>query len=264
MSLAARLKKLEQAAGKGKWCALCRLILRSSPPVASTFAATRDAPDQVKKTCLFCGNHYKTPLPQGDEPKDRALRLYHSYDEEELIYTDEKACAVGAWVRHHRHRSPEEGERKEKKRQAAASRRRTEKPTPAQKLHQRLTEEVGELYRRWHKEMKAKHGEPFPHIFELERKIAATFYKWRAAGDELERWRAWAALERMVFDAPLPETEARIAEYEEKAAAEAAVKERQEAERREREERWAAERREREQRMYAPGANRPQPSGQWG
>jgi ribosomal protein L37E len=262
MSLAARLKKLEQAAGKGKWCALCRLFLRSSPPVAATFAGMRDAPGQVKKTCRFCGNQYNMQLPQGDEPKDRALRFYHSYDEEELIYTNEKACAVCAWVRHYRNRSPEEGERKEKKRMAAASRRRTEKPTPEQKLRQRLTEEIGQLYGRWHKEMKAKHGDPFPHIFELEKKIAFGFYKWRAASDELERWHAWAALERVIFDAPLPETEARISEYEEKAAAEAAEKERQEAERREREERREAERREREQRMYSTGANRPQP-GQW-
>jgi len=264
MSLAARLKKLEQAAGKGKWCALCRLILRSSPPVASTFAATRDAPGRVKKTCRFCGNQYNEQLPQGDEPKDRALRLYHSYSEDEMFYTNEKAAAVGAWVRQCRNRSPEEGERKEKKRMAAASRRRTEKPTQEQKLRQRLTEEVGDLYRRWHKEMKATHGDPFPHIFELEQKIAFGFYKWCAASDELERWHAWAALEQIIFDAPLPETEARISEYEEKAAAEAAEKERQEAERREREERWAAERREREQKMYSTGANRPQPSGQWG
>lgn len=250
MSLTARLKKLERTAGKGKWCALCRFILCSSPPVASVFAATRDTPAQVKKTCRFCGTQYNTPLPQGDEPKDRALRLYNSFDEEAL-YTDERACAVGAWVRHYRNRSPEEGERKEQRRQAAALRRRTETRTPEQKLHQRLTAEVGELHRRWHKEMKAKHGEPFPHIFELEQKIAANFYEWRAASDELERWRAWAALEQIIFDAPLPETEARIGEYEEKAAAEAAEQERQEA-----------ERREREQRMYWPGANRP-PSGQW-
>ena len=112
--------------------------------------------------------------------------------------------------------------------------------------------------------MKAKYGDPFPHIFELEKKIAANFYKWRAASDELERWRAWAALERIIFDALLPETEARISEYEEKAAAEAAEKERQEAERCEREEPWAAERREREQRIYPTSANRPPPSGQWG
>lgn len=262
MSLTARMKKLEQAAGKGKWCALCRLILRSSPPVASAFASTRDTPGQVKKICRFCGNQYNTQLPQGDEPKDRALRLYHSYDEEELIYTNEKACAVGVWVRQCRNRSPEEGERKEKKRMAAASRRRTEKRTSEQKLRQRLTEEVGELYQRWHKEMKAKHGQPLQHIFELEKKIAFGFYKWRSASDELERWRAWATLERIIFDAPLPETEARIAEYEQKAVAEAAEKECHEAERREREERWAAEKKEREQRMYH--ANRPQPSGQWG
>jgi hypothetical protein len=155
------MKKLEQAAGKGKWCALCRLILRSSPPVASAFASTRDTPGQVKKTCRFCGNQYNAQLPQGDEPKDRALRLYNSYDEEDF-YRDEKACAVGAWIRQSRNRSPEEGERKEKKRMAAASRQRTEKPTPEQKLGQRLTEEAGELYRRRHKEMKAKHGPAVP------------------------------------------------------------------------------------------------------
>ena len=181
-----------------------------------------------------------------------------------MFYTNEKAAAVGAWVRQCRNRSPEEGERKEQKRTAAASRRRAEKPTPEQKLHQRLTAEVGELYRRRHKEMKAKHGEPFQHIYELEKKIAGNFYKWRAASDELERWRAWAALEQIIFDAPLAETEAHISEYEEKAAAEAAEKERQDAERKEREERWAAERREHEQRMYPTGANRPQPSGQRG
>lgn len=252
MSLAARLKKLEQSAGKGKWCALCRLILRSSPPVAATFAGMRDAPGRVKKTCRFCGNQYNMQLPQGDGPEDRALRLYNSYDEENF-YTDERACAVGAWVRQCRNRSPEEAERKEQKRMAAASRRRTEKPTPEQKLRQRLTEEVDELYRRWHKEMKAKHGRPFPHIFELEKKIAFGFYKWRSASDEVERWHAWAALERIIFDAPLPETEARIGEYEEKAIIEAAEKERQEA-----------ERREREQRMYSANATRPQPPGQRG
>jgi hypothetical protein len=262
MNLTTRLKKLEQASGKGKWCALCRLILSSSPPVASAFTATRDAPGRVKKTCQFCSNQYHTQLPQGDDPKDRALRLYHSYDEEELFYTNEKACAVGAWVRHCLNRSPEEGERKEKKRMAAASRRRVEKATPEQKLRQRLSKELGELYRRWHKEMKAKHGEPLTHIFELEKKIAFGFHKWSSASDELERWQAWASLERIIFDAPLPQTVARISEYEEKAAIEAVEKERQETERREREERWAAEKKEREQRMYQ--ANRPQPSGPWG
>jgi hypothetical protein len=263
MSLAARMKKLEQAAGKGKWCAFCRLILSSSPPVATVFIRKRDVPNQVKKICRFCGNQYNAPSPLGDEPRDRALRLYNSYDEEDF-YRDERACAVGVWVRHSRNRSPEEGERKEKKRKAAASRQRASKPTPEQKLRQRLTKEAGELYRRWHKEMKAKHGQPLQHIFELEKKIAFGFYKWRAASDELERWQAWAALEQIIFDTPLPETEARINEYTEKEAAEAAEKERQEAERREREERWAAERKEREQRMYSTNANRPQPSGQWG
>jgi len=257
MSLAARLKKLEQAAGKGKWCALCRLILRSSPPVTATFAGMRDAPGRVKKTCRFCGNQYHSQLPQGDEPKDRASRLYNSYSEEEMFYTNEKAAAVGAWVRQCRNRSPEEGERKEKKRMAAASRRRTEKPTTEQKLRQRLTEEVRELYRRWHKEMKAKHSQPFQHIIELEKVLAFDFYKWRSASDEAERWRAWATLERIIFDAPLPETEARIAEYEEKAVAEAIAKEAEE-------QRREAERREREQRMYSTNANRPQPSSQWG
>jgi NTP pyrophosphatase (non-canonical NTP hydrolase) len=253
MNLATQIKKLEQVAGKGKWCALCRLILRSSAPVASAFASTRNAPGQVKKTCRFCGNQYHSQLPQGDEPKDRALCLFNSYDEEDF-YTDEKACAVGAWLRHSSNRSFEDSERRAKRRQAARERPHNTKPTPEQKLRQRLTAEAGELMRGWHKEMKAKHGDPFPHIFELEEKIAFDFYKWRAASDELERWHAWAALERIIFDAPLPETTARIAEYEEKAAAEAAEKERQEA-----------ERREREQRTYSTNANhRPQPSGQWG
>jgi hypothetical protein len=257
MNLTARLKKLEQAAGKGKWCALCRLILRSSPPVASAFAASHNKPGQVKKTCRFCGNQYHTQLPQGDEPQDRVQRLYHSYSDEEMFYTDEKAGAVGVWVRQCRNRSPEEGERKEKKRRAAASRQRAEKPTPEQKLRQRLTEEIGELYGRWHKEMKAKHGQPFQHIFELEKKIAYKFYTWSSASDEMERWRAWGALERIIFDAPLPETAARIAEYEEKAKAEVIAKEAEE-------QRREAERREREQRMSSMNANRPQPSGQWG
>jgi len=224
----------------------------SSPPVAAVFAGMRDAPGQVKKACPFCGNQYCTQLPQGDGPKDRALRLYNSYDEEDF-YRDEKACAVGAWIRQSRNRSSEEGERREKKRMAARSRQRAAKPTPEQKLRQRLTEEVGELSRRWHEEMKAKHGQPLRHIFELEQKIAGNFSKWRAASDELERWRAWATLEQIIFDAPLPETEARIVEYEEKAAAEATEKQRQ-----------AAERQEREQRMYSTGANRPPPSGRWG
>jgi len=101
--------------------------------------------------------------------------------------------------------------------------------------------------------MKAKHGQPLRHIFELEQKIAVGFFKWRAASDELERWRAWATLEHIIFDAPLPETEERIAEYEEKAAAEAAEKQRQEA-----------ERQERQQRMSSTSVSRPPPSGQWG
>jgi hypothetical protein len=252
MNLAARIKKLEQAAGKGKWCAFCRLVLRSSPPVAATFARMRNAPGRVKKTCRFCGNQYHAQLPQGDKPKDQALRLFNSYEEEDF-YRDEKACAVGAWVRHYRNRSPKEGERREKKRMATHSSRRAEKLTPEQKLRQRLTEEIGELYRNWHKEMRTKHGQPFQHILELEKKIAFGFYKWSAASDELERWRAWAMLERIIFDAPLPETEARISEYEEKAAAEVMEKERQEA-----------EKREREQRIHSTSANRSYPSGQWG
>jgi hypothetical protein len=73
----------------------------------------------------------------------------------------------------------------------------------------------------------------------------------------MERWRAWGALERIIFDAPLPDTAARIAEYEEKAKAEAIAKEAEE-------QRREAERREREQRMSSMNANRPQPSGQWG
>ncbi len=223
----------------------------------------RDAPGRVKKTCGFCGNQYYSQLPQGDEPKDRALRLFSSYGEEDF-YRDEKACAVGAWIRQSHNRSPEEGERKEKKRMAAHSRQRAAKPTPEQKLRQRVTEEVGELYRRLHKEAKAKHGESFQNIFELEQKIACGFYEWSAASNELGRWRAWATLEQIIFDAPLPETAARIVEYEEKTAAEEAEKQRQEAERQKREQKWDTERREREQRMYSTSANRPPPSDQWG
>jgi hypothetical protein len=257
MSLAARLKKLEMMAGKGKWCAYCRLTLCTSPPVLSTFERMRDSSSGiVKKTCKFCGNSYKAQLPEGDEPKHRAIRLLNSYDDEDF-YTDEKAVAVATWVRNCRNRCPEEGERREKKRMTAASRWRSEKPTPEQKLRQRLTEEVRELYWGWHKELKAKHGIRFQHIFELEKKIAFGFYNWREASKELERWQAWAALERIIFDAPLPETEARISEYEERAAAEAKAKE-------EEEQRREAERQQRERRMSSSNTSRPQPRSQWG
>ncbi len=275
MNLTGRLKKLEQTAGKGKWCARCRLMLRTSPPIAATFAAFGDAPNRMKKTCQFCGNQYQIELPQGDAPSDRVVRLYYTYDDE-CCYTDEKAAAVNVWARHHCDRSPEEGARKEKKRIAAApSKRRAAKPTPEQKLRGRLMEELTELYRRRHDEMKAKHGTPFPHIIELEQKIGFGFYEWCAASHELERWRAWATLERIIFGEPLPETAARIIEYEAKAATEEAEKQHREAERREREQRseierkerqqrWDTERRESAQRTYPTGAHRPPPSGQWG
>lgn len=256
MSYAARLKKLEQAAGKGQQCALCKLMLISSPPVISVFIKTRDASDLVKKTCWFCGNQYKSQLPQGDDPKDRAWRLYHTYDDE-ARYTDEKAQAVEVWLRNDPNRSPEESERQEQKRTAARARLSAVKLTPDQKIRQRLNKDAQTLYRRFYKEMKAKHGEPLTHIFELETKIASNFYKWHAASDEVERWRAWATLEKIIFDAPLPETEARISEYEEKAAAEAIAKEAEE-------QRREAERQAREQRMNSMNANRPQPSGYWG
>jgi hypothetical protein len=159
-------------------------------------------------------------------------------------------------VRRCRNRSPEESERREKRRQAAASRRRAEKPTREQKLRRQLIGEAGDIFRRWHKEMKDKHGDPFPHVYELEGKVAAGFYKWSPASDELDRWRAWAALEMIVFGEPLPETVEHIAEYEEKATAEAAAKEAEE-------QRREAERREREQR-YSQGTTPPQPRSRWG
>ncbi|MBA3321787.1 MAG: hypothetical protein H0T45_10140 [Pyrinomonadaceae bacterium] len=86
---------------------------------------------------------------------------------------------------------------------------------------------------------------------ELERKVAVKVLPSDMAADP-ERWRAWATLEQIIFDAPLLETEARLAEYEAKATAEAAEKERQEA-----------ERQERQQRMSSTSANRPPPSGRW-
>src|SRR5215204_6954484 len=107
MSLAARLTKLEGAAVKEKWCAYCRLILRSSPPVASVYARTRDVPAGLKKKCRFCGNEYNIQPAEGDSPHDRALSLLNSYQDEEF-YTIEKACAVAAWVRRCRNRSAEE------------------------------------------------------------------------------------------------------------------------------------------------------------
>lgn len=158
------------------------------------------------------------------------------------------------WVRQSRNRSPEESERREKRRRAAAARANAKKPTREQKLRQQLFDETKDLFRRRMKEMEAKHGDPFPHVYEMGRKVAAGFYQWNPASAELERWQAWAALEQIVFGEPLQETAGRIAEYEEKAAAEAATKE---AEERRREE----ERREREQRINA--AHRPQPPGAW-
>jgi hypothetical protein len=95
MSLAARLTKLEGAAGKGKWCAYCRLVLRSSPPVAFVYAKTRDVPAGLKKKCRFCGNEYNVQPAEGDSPCGRALSLLNSYQDEDF-YTTEKACAVAA------------------------------------------------------------------------------------------------------------------------------------------------------------------------
>jgi hypothetical protein len=235
MSLTTRLKKLEDSAGKGKWCAYCRLTLSSSPPVAETYARTREVPTQHRRTCRFCGNRYNVGSPEGDEPRDRALRLLNTFDDEDF-YRDERAAAVQAWVRYSRNRSLVESERKRERLAARHSARRAEKPTPEQKLRGRLTEEMVEQYRGWHREMIAKHGEPFAHIEELEKKIASDFYNWRSAADELERWRAWAEIEVMVFGEPLSETTERVIEYEAKAAAEEEEKRRKEAERVAREE----------------------------
>ena len=220
MNLASRLKKLEQTAGKGKWCAWCRFVLRSSPPVTESYAGILDTRGRMKKTCQFCNNQYYAQLPLGDKPKERALRLYDSYSEEDF-YRDEKACAVGARVRHCGNRSAEEAELREKKHTAARSRQQAARATPEQRLRQDLLVEIGELFTRFEKAMKVKYGEPFPHILELEGKIASSSYTWRSASDELERWRAWATLEQIIFDGPFPETQMRIDEYQEKVAEEA-------------------------------------------
>ena len=211
-SLGARLGRLEEAAGKGRRCAFCRLELRSQPPGwAGATQDDTDESDEVTARCHYCGATYRLSLDEVPGDERDALRLYLSYDFEDF-YTDPRAHALQLWVYRRKwvylFRVPEVPRWREK--------------TPGVLLHWRLEAEAKRLAARKRGAMESRHGVPFPEHRRLLEEVEADRRGETHRGHRIKglgelapletRLRGDAALERIVWGRVRRQTNADLRE----------------------------------------------------
>ncbi|MDQ1591606.1 MAG: hypothetical protein QOG71_2233 [Pyrinomonadaceae bacterium] len=238
---AARLKRLEGRAGMGARCAHCRLYLRATwigvESDGRTAANSKD--ERLVIDCRFCGNQYGVViLAEWPEWKRDIKRLSNTYKEDEF-YTNKKACAVRFFEYFTQDRAKALRESRKEleealvrcspdwKPVASSGHGRRANPiqkkslTKKEKVRQGLIDEYLRDLTREQRAMIKKYGHRFPELEELARDMQHIFFHYSfhqkpdVEGDDLIKMlRAWAALETVIWGAPLPHTLEEIAEQE--------------------------------------------------
>lgn len=206
-SLAARIRRLEEAAGKGRRCAVCRLKLRTHlTGPAESQADCDELEDEAETRCHYCGWAHGVSLEDVPEDQREAARLYYTFTLED-IYTDPKAHALHLWVGRRPWKEPPMW-------RAAAY--RGDPKSPGARLHLRLQGEAKRLTALKHKAMEARYGAPFPEHRRLLDSVEAQGRGGTYRGYEVKclrglarletRLKLDAALERIVWGRRRPET----------------------------------------------------------
>ncbi len=251
-TIAARLKRAEEMAGKVARCAWCRLSLRETGPGSPE----REESSVTPRVCEECGTEYTTSIPAGDDMLSRVARVLATAPLD-APYTDAAAHAAEIWVVYRGFRSglPEAEARFERARRRTARLRTKEaEQTPGQKLKAALLEEARAILERRDRLKVARYGRRFPELDALKKSLKFAFFREPRGGyferervsyeQIVEGWRAWSILETSIFGEPDASTSAKVAEYEHRAEEAARERAEQEAER-ERAEAAAAEARQR-------------------
>jgi hypothetical protein len=221
MTLARRLAKLEQAAGKGEPCAWCRLMLRRHPP-----DPFRRSPGRTV-SCPRCGTRYRqappSEAPEGAGVKARVLALYSAFEPDDF-YTDRRARAVWLWYIHSPYRAASDalrGEGDELKKARARQRRRN--PLPGEKVDREtakarerraaLIEEARATLRREDAERRRRLGLRFPDLERLAPRLSARAGYSDKPRVEVSRLLAFAKLEKIIFGELPAETSAAVAHW---------------------------------------------------
>jgi hypothetical protein len=248
MKLSAKLKKLEEATGKGRRCAWCRLNLRQTIPPSGIIDDDTPPPGYVSRSCDHCGTKYAQPVCTDDGSMLCKVAVIVQAASEEDFYTVARCRAAKIWITHSLYRDTEAVERYYRgQRKAAPDKKR--KPTPAQKLRAELEAEMEADRASRERAMIKKYGDRFPKLDALKKHLSAVLVQEPRVGrttlEEIaEGWRAWAELERVMFGEPFADTVAKIEKVAEAVALKAALKEEAERKRLERE---AAFQRQREE-----------------
>lgn len=158
MNLRARIKRLEDAAGKGwRHCAACRLTRRHEwiDP-----KQPKPPPEDVLKTkCEYCHSESTVSLANTPEEEREAFRLLYSATIEDQ-YTNPKVHALLLWLSF----DPQLKKRKENRAKVSGP----AKDDPNTRLRNKLQAELDKLIARKHKRLKAKYGDsPFPEHYQL-------------------------------------------------------------------------------------------------
>ena len=171
--LGAAIKRLESAAGKGRRCARCRLMLRRSWPDPKK---PRPRPeDVIKAQCQFCRSEFIIRLAGMLEVEREAFRLTYSFTLEDM-YTNPKAHALSMWWQHR----PDLNKKDVRPVPPRA------KNNPGSCALAKLREEEAKLFARKHKTLRAKYGEtPFPQHIELIKTVKDGQRSGRAGGDHV-------------------------------------------------------------------------------
>lgn len=213
-SLEAAIKRLEDAAGKGrKHCAYCQFMM--SPLVPGQNQRKPCPEEPVNARCEFCYSRYIINLASFPEDEREAWRLYYSFTMKDQ-YTNPKAYALQIWV----------GIRHDPKKAQGDSINPTGKVNNQDsQAHYMLLDELCKLSERKRNMLRAKYGvHPFPEITQLMKSVkdrdrsnrkTNTFVEGLSELDEEEtRLLMSAEMEKIIWGEVRPDTAAAIKRVE--------------------------------------------------